>query len=264
MNLIINGPGRSGTTLFSKLISYQQDLAWVSGWLNKFPNLPQLSTFNFLYRQQLLGYELSELSKFPKPAEAYNFWKFYISYFNSGYEPCEKEIYQLRKVINDIKKFQNKKHFVTKVTGDLRENIFDKVFTDYKLLWIERDPRVVVSSYIKQRWFYKENLEGFNEMSTRDKIQFYCDYYLKIFNQTKPKNSKIVFYEDLCDDPIKFFENLLFELDLKFTETHKNRIFKKDIKKVDWSNYKIKYTDEEVKLLNQLLSEPLDKYNYNK
>ena len=262
MNIIINGPGRSGTTLLSKLLSHQKDLAWISGWVNRYPNIPQLSFLNFLYRKKIFGYEFSEVSKFPKPAEAYNFWKFYIKNFQSGYKPSEEELFQLKKAIEIIISWQNKKHFVTKVTGDLRENVFDKIFSSYRLVWIERDPRVVVSSYLKQKWFYKNKLEDFNKMSHTDKIKFYSNYYMKIYNQSKPVDCEIVFYEDLCDNPLKFFDDLLFKLDLEFTDALKDRILKKEINKVDWSNYEKKYTEKEVKLLNELLKEPLNQYGY--
>ena len=262
MNIILNGPGRSGTTLISKFLSHQKDLAWISGWVNRYPNIPQLSFLNFLYRKKIFGYDFSEVSKFPKPAEAYHFWKFYVRDFYSGYEPSEEELLRLKKAIEIIISWQNKNHFITKVTGDLRENIFSKVFPVYKLIWIERDPRVVVSSYMKQRWFYKEKLEDFNKMSKKEKIKFYSDYYMKIFNQSKPDDCVIVFYEDLCDDPIKFFESLLLKLNLEFTEDHSKRIIQKNIKKIDWSFYEKKYSDDEVKLLNKLLYEPLNKYGY--
>ena len=262
MNIIINGPGRSGTTLLSRLLSHQKDLAWISGWVNRYPHIPQLSFLNCLYRKKVFIHDFSEVSKFPKPAEAYNFWNFYIKNFQSGYELSIGELHKLRKAIEIIISWQNKKHFVTKVTGDLRENIFDKTFSSYKLVWVERDPRVVVSSYVKQKWFYKNKLQEFNKMSNTDKVKFYSNYYMKIYNQPKPIDCMIVFYEDLCDNRIKFFENLLQRLDLEFTETHKNRITNKDIKKVDWSHYEKKFTDDEVMLLNELLNKPLIKYGY--
>ncbi|GGE10539.1 hypothetical protein [Psychroflexus salis] len=68
MNIIINGPGRSGTTLLSQLFSYHQDFTWISGWLNRYPNLTMLAYFNFLYRSNLFGIDISDLPKTPKPA----------------------------------------------------------------------------------------------------------------------------------------------------------------------------------------------------
>jgi hypothetical protein len=50
MNIILSGPGRSGTTLFSQLFSHHKDFAWISGWVNKYPQLPSLSIVNHIYQ----------------------------------------------------------------------------------------------------------------------------------------------------------------------------------------------------------------------
>lgn len=262
MNIILNGPGRSGTTLLSKLISYQKDLSWISGWVNRYPNQLGLSRFNFLYRKELFGLDFSHMDKMPKPAEAYNFWHNYLKGFNNNYKPTDDEIKRLKNTIRKLKDYQNKNHFITKITGDLRANIFDDIFPDYKIIWIERDPRVVVSSYIKQRWFYKDKVGEFNSLSMEEKITFYSKYYMKNYLDSKKTDKKVVFYEDLCQDPIRFFDELLSYLDLDFTDWHKSKIRQHEIKKVDWSSYQNKYSLDEANLLDKLLMEPLQDYKY--
>ena len=63
MNVIINGPGRSGTTLFSEMFCYHEDFAWISGWVNLFPAYPSLSYFNHLYRRDFLGLHFDQIKK---------------------------------------------------------------------------------------------------------------------------------------------------------------------------------------------------------
>ena len=262
MNIILNGPGRSGTTLLSQLFSYHEDFTWISGWLNRYPNLTMLTYFNFLYRSKLFGIDISDLPKTPKPAEAYNFWNHYIDNFNDNYEPTSLELKKLSSVIKKIKDRSNKPHFVTKITGDLRENVFDNIFENYELIWIERDPRVVVSSYIKQRWFYKNNSQEYKNLSNEDKIRFYSNYYMNIYSKSKSVKRKLVFYEDLCNDPEKFMKDLLKHLDLNFSKYHASKVREREIKEIGWSNYKYMYSSDDVKLLDKLLVEPLTDYNY--
>ena len=157
---------------------------------------------------------------------------------------------------------QGKEHFVTKITGDLRLSVLNKLFTNYKIIWIERDPRVVVSSYIKQRWFYKDKVEEFNKMTMNDKIRFYSKFYLKHYHNALNVNKKLVFYEDLCENPIQFFEDLLNTMNLEFTEWHKTKIRSHNITKVNWSHYEKNYKENEIQLLQALLKQPLEDYNY--
>ena len=262
MNLIINGPGRSGTTLLSRLLSYHQDFGWISGYVNRFPNLPVLSVLNFLYRIEFSGVKLHKSSKLPKPAEAYNFWNYYLKQFNDEYSPTSEEIVLLKKTILKICNYQNKTHFVTKITGSPRTNIFNEIFTDYKVLWIERDPRVVVSSFIKQKWFYKSKPDEFEKLTTDQKILFYADYYNKIYCKTKNLNCKIIFYEDLCKNPLETINEVLEDYNLEFTISHKRFVSDYNIKQVSWEYYKNNYDDDQVKLLNKILEQPLNAYNY--
>jgi hypothetical protein len=263
MNIILNGPGRSGTTLLSQLLSYHQDLAWISGWVNRYPKFPELAFFNFMYRMKIMNFDVSKIDKMPKPAEAYGFWKYYVRNFNSDNQPAPDEITRLKQAMERLLNIQNKNHFITKITGDLRKNIFDQIFSDYQVVWIERDPRVVVSSYIKQRWFYKDRTNDFEKLTMEEKIRFYAEYYLSLFEQSKTVERKIVFYEDLCNNPVPFFENLLGSLNLNFSEQHRSRIKNEKIKLVDWSNYEVNYTQHQKKLLSQLLEEPLEYYKYS-
>ena len=63
MNLILNGPGRSGTTLLSKMMCYHKDFAWISGWVNRYPSMIYLSYFNNLYKMNIANIDLASLKK---------------------------------------------------------------------------------------------------------------------------------------------------------------------------------------------------------
>jgi hypothetical protein len=262
MNLIINGPGRSGTTLLSKLLSFHADFGWISGYVNNYPFLPILSCLNFIYRINLFDTNLINKSKFPKPAEAYKFWSYYLKSFSDGYTPSKKEASDLKKTITEILKYQYKDNFITKITGAGRTSVLDEIFDNYSILWIERDPRVIVSSYLKQKWFYKDKIEEFNKLTTEDKIRFYSKYYMRIYSNSKSLNRDIIFYEDLCENPISTIEKVLNAYELKFTKSHQRFISNYPIKQLGWEFYKKFYTDNEINLLNELLKQPLKEYKY--
>lgn len=262
MNLIINGPGRSGTTLLSKLLSYHNEFGWISGYVNQYPNLPILSVLNFVYRLDISGITFYNLNKFPKPAEAYNFWKYHLNKFNDDHIPSKKESEALKRTINQILKYQNKKNFITKITGAARVSIFNEIFSDYEILWIERDPRVVVSSYIKQKWFFKNKTEEFNKLTTEKKIRFYVNYYLQIYSKAKSLNRHVIFYEDLCQNPVVSIEKLLANYNLVFSKSHQRFVSNFPIEAVDWNQYRELYSEKEVILLNSLLEQPLRENKY--
>ena len=44
--VVLHGPGRSGTTLFSTILSTHSALGWISGYVNRFPRHPSLAVFN--------------------------------------------------------------------------------------------------------------------------------------------------------------------------------------------------------------------------
>ena len=88
--IILNGPGRSGTTLVYQILANHEDLAWISGWMNKFYKWPILSFFNKFYRANWNNYKVA-----PKPAEAYGYWK---GFYGLSNDDIDDEIISLKKI----------------------------------------------------------------------------------------------------------------------------------------------------------------------
>ena len=265
MNTIIHVSGRSGTTLFNKMFSYHPRFKLIFSWLNKYPNQDWFSNFNAIYHDQYFGIKWIMTKYIPKPSETYGFWTFYFEPFSS--KANLEDLVNAKKVgelIESIKKKTSKPHFVTKLTGEARKEILDEVFEkDYLVLWIERDPRVVVSSYMKQKWFYKNKPEEYEKLTMTEKIEFYSKFYKDNFYGAKTLNRKVLKYEDLCHNPLDFFEKLFQELNLNFHKKHKQIIKSWDVKSVNWENYAKKYTNEEIELFNTLLKDELLELDYN-
>ena len=269
--IILNGPGRSGTTLISQILSYHDDLGWVSSWNNAFPNQSFLAILNRPYSAKLFGIDWHKIKKSPKPSEAYDYWKHFFGHFNnSNQNPQErtKDIFTnaplVASKINGILKWQGKPRFITKITGPARKEYLDAIFEDYKLVWIERDPRVVVSSYIKQKWFYKDKPEEFANLTEEEKISFYCSYYLKLRKESKKYDDSIlVRYEDLTRDTVGFFKKLCADLNLPYTSRFAQIVENWQMKEVGWDFYKEKYSAKGVEQMNNLLSEEIKELGYS-
>ena len=156
--------------------------------------------------------------------------------------------------------FAGKKRFVTKITGLSRANFLAHAFEDYQVVWIDRDPRAVVCSMMKQRWFFKRKAEKFNAMTNTELIEFYCNYYNKIWkskNEIPAEKLISVYYEDLVENPIRFFEKLLPKINLKMNHKFNERLKKWKISPVNIKNYKTQFTEYEWELLNLNLKEAL-------
>ena len=103
------------------------------------------------------------------------------------------------------------KRFITKITGNTRIEYIQRLFNNPYIIWIERDPRLVVMSYHKQRWSYKENIRGFYNKSEEELIAEYSKMYIKYYNEKeklKQFNYKQVFYENIVSDRYKFFQDI--------------------------------------------------------
>ena len=210
--IIIHGPGRSGTTLLSNLLSLYSGFYWISGYNNKFPAFPSLSILNNFLKCHYIEKYTRDKKKFPRPAEAYDFWKYYIPNFNEpnliiGNIDCEK-VNKCKETITKIGNRMNGKRFITKITGYSRFTILNELFSNPSIIWIERDPRIVVLSYYKQKWFYKKNEEKFNKTSKMELLEIYIEKYLSFYNDKKQLtrfNFTQVLYEDLIQDRKKVF-----------------------------------------------------------
>jgi len=255
--VIINGPGRSGTTLLSNILSLHKEFYWISGYLNKYPNLPIISIFNNFQRINQFEEFNREKKKFPRPAEAYGFWKHYFKEFNQNLgKPRESEIENSLKVINKIKKYSNGNRFITKITGGARYEFIDSIFENPTILWIDRKPESVVMSYYKQRWNYKSKLEEFDKKQKTELIKEYSNKF-KTINKEKKSLQKFnfhqLFYEDLVLDPLIFFSSLCKNLNLEMYNSYYDKIKNWEIYQGSNDSYKKQLSKEELKFIESEL-----------
>lgn len=267
--IIIHGPGRSGTTLLSNILSLYSGFYWLSGYNNKFPSWPNLSLVNNLLKFHNFEKYTRGKQKFPRPAEAYGFWKYFIPNFNApnliNSEIDYEKINKCREAITKIGNKMNGRRFITKITGSSRFTILNALFANPSIIWIDRDPRIVVMSYHKKRWYFKQNEKEFNKASKMDLLKYYVEKYIS-FYEGKKKLTKFnfiqVLYEDLIEDQkkvfIEIFNRIGEEIDPKFQKTMDSWDVRQNLNN-KYNNYLNK---DELDYLNQTLKIPINEMGY--
>lgn len=257
--IIIHGPGRSGTTLLNNILALHSDLAWISGYTNKFPEKLWMTYFNRLQRNTTFEKLNRGKKKFPRPAEAYNFWLHYVPEFN------EKDLERISKpaaedsikAISKIISCSGKVRFLTKITGNSRHQTIEAVFEDPFIIWIDRNPKAVIMSYYKQRWKYKNKPEKFESIPTKELLLEYYSLY-KSFQEDKRNlekfNLKTFNYEDLVNDKFGFFQKVCHFTGLEYTAKFKKLIASWDILEGTNASYKKYLSEEEEEYLDKLIA----------
>ena len=165
--VFIIGCPRSGTTILLYLLAAHEAFAWVSGQLNRFPQMMiLLSYYNRIYDIPGFGKYLFLLAHnekcrriLPRPVEPWRFWNTYLSNFQwerRGQIPPRRrtenditpeEITNTRRVIQRLCKYQNRERFISKYTDFPRIKYLLQPFPDAQFIHILRDGRAVAHSY---------------------------------------------------------------------------------------------------------------------
>lgn len=156
--IIVVGTGRCGSTMFHRLLARHPHVGWLSTFNEVLPSQAWLSTFSNLYRSPLLGDGLKHKTFFPKPFEAYRFWERYIPGFSRRNRPQtaddvpDEAIEPLHKKLSSILRWQGKERLLVKVTGWSRIGLFDRIFPDAQFIFLNREHRPVLSSWVQAGW----------------------------------------------------------------------------------------------------------------
>lgn len=171
--IFIIGAPRSGTTVIAEAISSHDDLSWFSNYLNMFPKYPEISLLNRVIDFPHIGWffrgkkpqknrkKVNIRSMLPYSVEAYRIWEYYISEkflfdYLENVKAKENEAKAIHGLIYNVLKIHKKKRFITKYTGPPKIIYIDSIFPDAIFLNVVRDPRSVVSSLMKVK-FWKNN-----------------------------------------------------------------------------------------------------------
>jgi hypothetical protein len=155
--IIIVGTGRCGSTLLHRILANHENVGWLSPYNEVFPKQLWLSALSRLYKMRAFE-DVKSGRYFPKPFEAYKFWEYFLPGFSRRDRPQTADdvpangIEPVREAVLKVLKYQNTTRFLAKVTGWSRIAYFDRIFPDALFIFLNREHRSVVSSWVRAGW----------------------------------------------------------------------------------------------------------------
>ena len=242
--VVIVGTGRCGSTMLHRLLARHEALGWLSTFNEVFPTQPWLARYSDLYRHPSFSRTVKHLPFFPKPFEAYRFWEHYLPGFSRRDRPLTADdvpplgVGPVRRAVARILEAQDKQRFLVKVTGWSRMAYFDRIFPDAAFVFLNREVRAVVSSWVQAGWLdvtseldsdrwqwgevpehyhnVWEDLGGGPLLSAAVKIRLDLDDIRRNMEQL-PGRCHTIQYEDLVTSPEQELRAVLAFCDLDWT-----------------------------------------------
>lgn len=268
--IIVHGPGRSGTTLLYNILALHPSLAWVSGYVDRFPRQPSLAWLNRLNDIPLLERWSRGRGKWPRPAEAYGFWNAYFPGFsdpeNRPQTSPDDAPDAAVQAINRVTSYAGKPRFITKITGHSRVQELDRVFEDPAVVYINRDPRAVVMSYYKQRWGYKRRPQEFAARPPRRLLTEYVERYQTYAREARRLRRfryHAVRYEDLVARPERTLRGVLAHTGLPADERFDEVVESWSLRRGTNQAWRKHLSEEDATYLDALLAEECARLGYD-
>ncbi len=159
--IFIVGSGRSGTTIFYRLLAGHRSLGWFSSYIQRFPRLPLLARLNTLYQTPPLVKRFRDDRWFPKPVEGYKLWNMFHPVKNSTGSPLltEKDAATadtegMRRFIANVLHSSRRARFMNKNTRNTRRSRYlHAMFPDALFIHVIRDGRAVTNSFLNVDWW---------------------------------------------------------------------------------------------------------------
>lgn len=156
--VFVIGCGRSGTTLFFRMLAEHPELAWISNWSNLFPR-SGLARRAARLRHAAGVRALGEHAWRPRPVEGYEPWRACYPDFNrpprdlEAADADEACVARLRGLVADHMGVQARPRFAAKYTGWSRIAFMDRAFPDARYIHVLRDGRAVAASLLRIGFF---------------------------------------------------------------------------------------------------------------
>src|SRR5215216_6976066 len=283
--IIVVGAGRTGTTVFHRMLSGHPHLAWLPGRISsRFPERPELSGLVMKGLDYPVVGEL--LKRRIKPGESYSFWEHHCKGFSAPYrdlvaaDVTNKTRNHLPRAIAKVLT-EKRNRLLIKITGWPRIGYLSEIFEDARFIHVMRDGRAVANSMLNvyfwrgwkgpQNWGWGELLpdqrKEWNEHGQSFVVLAAIQW--KILMDAMEDAKKTVSserfleirYEDLCSDPVGQVQNVTQFGDLEWTVGFERRLGEYQLKN---TNYKYKHdlTAKQQSDLEEVLEDYLRRYGY--
>lgn len=292
--VFIIGAGRSGTTLLYKLLCLNDNFAWVSHYMEKFPNVILLSVLNrintkliklnlysWFSKNSNAFYSDRELLKkiFPTPAEGEAIYQKagFETFPDDNWKLDDKKKDDFRSLLRKITSYQGKEYFLSKRTANNRRiDQLLQCFPDAKFIHVIRDGRAVAYSLTKVKWWdhhqiwwmdkkkpyeLRRNSISDIELAAKNWVE-----ELKCINSGIKKidanNIITIKYEDFVEDPFNNILKIFNYIGMK--PKHRwLKLIKKNVKTYNRNRlWEVNLNNDEKELVIEIQFNTLKKLNY--
>jgi len=282
--LFIVGVGRSGSSVFHRLLCRHPRAAWLSRVLEQWPNATRTNrALMHALAAPVIGQRLSGVID---PGECYDFWEQLVPGFTS---PCRDLV--AADVQNDTRAAvrqalsavptKRRPQLVAKVTGWPRVGFLREIFPNAKFIHVLRDGRPVAASFLKVEWwrgwrgpsgwlFGDLTLEQAAEWQRHDRsFVALAGIQWKILmdamdsaRQSVPASSMVeIKYEDLCRDPIPHFRRVVEFAELDWVPAFERTIRGAELRSEN-EKWRRDFTLDQQAILESVLRSHLVRYGY--
>jgi hypothetical protein len=240
--IIVVGAGRTGTTVFHRMLAEHPHLAWLPGRLcATFPERLELS------RLVMTGLDYPVVGKFlrrsVKPGESYPFWEHHCRGFSAPYrdlvaaDVTDRAKRHLPSTMARILT-EKRSRLLLKITGWPRIGFLSEIFEDAVFIHVVRDGRAVANSMLNvyfwrgwegpQDWGWGRlspaQEKEWNEYNQSFVVLAAIQWKILMDAMEKAKDAISserfleIRYEDLCSDPIGQFQKVTRFCGLRWTD----------------------------------------------
>lgn len=283
--IIVVGAGRTGTTVFHRMLSEHPHLAWLPGRICAiFPERLELSRLLMEGLDYPVAGEL--LRRRLNPGECYPFWEHHCKGFSAPYRDLVAA-----DVTNRTKKHiprtmaklltEKRNRLLLKITGWPRIGFLSEVFENARFIHVMRDGRAVANSMLNVSFWqgWKGTWDwGWGELSPAQKQEWndhdqsfvvlaaiqwkiLMDATEEAKNTISSESFLEIRYEDLCSDPVGQLQKVTQFCELEWSADFQRRLGKYHLKNAN-DKFKDDLTAKQQSELEEVLGDYLRRYGY--
>ena len=231
--IFIVGCGRSGTTVVYDLLARHPDVAWISNYTERWPGLPQLALLARFKR--IAPLRDSTFYLLPAPREGFAAWDFHgPSDASTRNRPLTEENVdaeskrRITYLVDTHIRFQGAVRFLNKNTRNSRRiRYLNAIFEDAIFIHVLRDPRAVVASLLKVRFWPDLPLWWMGDLTPRQlvgggwsRVEVAAEHWRRCVERiledkeiVRPRYLELR-YEELTADPVAVLDELCAQVSL--------------------------------------------------